>query len=235
MSDLLPNLDYNFKLYVYKMNELKFYGQFTPPLDKVLYERYFSSLHNGTSIEAGAFDGITENTTYFFQKNMNWNTINIEPLPYMYEKLTSIRNTNRDINLNIALSDTNGNATITVYDLHHYGINNTNASLCHTENHRKALENMSYGKKEFTIQTKTYSTVIDELKIKKLDLFVLDVEGFEENVLRGMIGCAIIPKIFVIEHGHRHISYFDDMIKNIHKKYRLDHVSFVNSIYVLDD
>lgn len=64
---------------------MKYYGQFNPQVDKVLHERYFANKFNGVSIECGAFDGLTENCTKFFEENYNWKTINIEPLPHIFK------------------------------------------------------------------------------------------------------------------------------------------------------
>jgi FkbM family methyltransferase len=192
---------------------MNFYGQFDPPVDKILHEKYFTNKQNGISIEAGAFDGITENCTYFFNKNFNWKTFNIEPLPHIYEKLIFNRKDNNNINLNIALSNQNGNDIITVYNLNKYGINNTNASLKHLDSHKLFLSKISDGFSTFNVITKTYKSIIEEYKITELDLFILDVEGFETNVIDGMIGCNVLPKIFVIEHGHRDIDFFNKYLK----------------------
>ena len=75
-----------------------YYGQFNPPVDKILHEKYFPNKLNGISIEAGALDGIWDSNTNFFEKNYNWKTINIEPLNNMYEKL--VFNRPKSINLN---------------------------------------------------------------------------------------------------------------------------------------
>ena len=93
---------------------------------------------NLTSIECGAFDGLTENCTKFFEENFNWNTINIEPLPHIFKKLKLNRPSS--ININIALSNYKGKQDIRVYDIPTHGINNTNASLCHLPKHQLWLE-----------------------------------------------------------------------------------------------
>ena len=94
---------------------MKFYGQFDPPVDKVLYERYFKNLEEGVSIECGAFDGLTENCTKFFEDNLKWKTINIEPLPHIFDKLKV--NRPRSVNLNLALSNSANTSKIRVYDI----------------------------------------------------------------------------------------------------------------------
>jgi len=213
---------------------MKFYGQFNPPVDKVLYERYFMNKTNGTSIECGAFDGLLENCTKFFEENLSWNTINIEPLPHIFEKLKLNRPTS--INKNVALSNNNGKNKIRVYDIQGYGINNTNASLCHLAQHKKILEKWSDNKyKEFEINTITYSTLIIEQQIKTLDLFVLDVEGHEYEVIDGMKDARVFPRVFVIEHGHRSPEDIANKLKVLPVSYKLDFISHVNSYFVRID
>jgi len=213
---------------------MKFYGQFNPPVDKILYERYFKNKKNGISIECGAFDGLTENCTKFFEENFNFNTINIEPLPHIFEKLKLNRPSS--ININIALSNYKGKQDIRVYNIPTHGINNTNASLCHLPKHRQLLEKVSNNKyKDFEICTTTYSSLIKEQKINELDLFVLDVEGHEYEVIDGMKDAKIFPKVFVIEHGHRTPQDIENKLKVLNVSYKLDYVSHVNSYFVRID
>ena len=210
---------------------MKYYGQFNPNVDKVLHERYFPNKFNGTSIECGAFDGITENCTKFFEENYNWNTINIEPLPHIFNLLK--QNRPLSTNLEVALSNSDIDKTITVYDIKTYGIYNTNASLNHLPNHKKLLENMSNNNYiTYNVKCNTYIQIVQQLNITHLDLFVLDVEGHEFEVIDGMIGCDILPDIFVIEHGHRNTDIFIEKLKCLKKSYKLDHVSFVNSFFI---
>src|SRR6185503_21294322 len=83
----------------------KYYGQWVPPVDKTIHERYFMNKYDLISIECGAFDGVTENCTKFFEENYNWKTINIEPIPYIYQSL--VTNRPNSINMEMALSNSN--------------------------------------------------------------------------------------------------------------------------------
>lgn len=47
-----------------------------------------------------------------------------------------------------------------------------------------------------------------------------------------MIGCDILPDIFVIEHGHRSPDVFVDKIKCLNATYKLDYILFANSYFV---
>jgi FkbM family methyltransferase len=211
---------------------MTYYGQFNPQVDKVLHERYFQNKFNGISIEAGAFDGITENCTKFFEENYNWKTINIEPLPNIF----NILETNRpiSINLNIALSNNDQNSIFRNYKHPKLGYNWGNGSLNHTNIHKKELEDFCGVNNyvDMIVKCKTYKQIINELNIEKIDLFILDVEGNEFNVIDGMIGCDVLPDIFVIEHGHSNTNIISDKLSVLNKKYKLDYISFVNSFYI---
>jgi len=208
----------------------KYYGQFNPPVDKIIFERYFPNKTHGTCIEAGAYDGITESSTYFFEKNFNWTCFNIEPLPIVYDNL--IKNRPHAKNFNIALSNKNGEATFINYKHPTLNYNWGNGSLSHSDKHKKMLEQLCSEKQVMNVKCITYSTFIKQNNIQELDLFVLDVEGHELQVIEGMYECDILPNVFVIEHGYNPIGYFDSYLSNLKCKYKLDYTSFVNSFYI---
>ena len=54
------------------------------PLDKKL-DILFNHKTNGFYIELGAFDGITQSNSYFFELNRNWSGLLIEPSKNSYE------------------------------------------------------------------------------------------------------------------------------------------------------
>lgn len=208
-----------------------FYGQFTPPVDKEIYEKYFRGKKNGISIECGAFDGITDSCTKFFEESMNWKTINIEALPIAYNKL--IENRPKSININIGLSNTNTSKQFKNYKEPKLGFMWGNGSFAHLPVHKEDLEKRCSGIYEvIDIKCETYTNLLERLKLESLDLFVLDVEGHEYEVIDGMVSAKIFPDVFVIEHGHRTPQDFIEKLKILPVKYRLDYVSFVNSFFI---
>lgn len=210
---------------------MKYYGQFNPPVDKIIHERYFQNVYDGISIECGAYDGHFENCTKFFEENFNWKTINIEPLPHIYKRL--ILNRPTSININIALSYENISKNIRVFDIPNHSIYNTNASISHLPKHQKLLESVSNNKHiDYKVECNTYTQLIDKLNLKHLDLFILDVEGHEYEVIDGMIDAKVFPSVFVIEHGHRSPQEIENKLKVLPVKYELDYISNVNSFFV---
>ena len=57
-------------------------------LDKKMLE--FINYENGFFIECGANDGVDQSNTWYFEKNLNWSGILIEPLSKQFQELKKI-------------------------------------------------------------------------------------------------------------------------------------------------
>jgi FkbM family methyltransferase len=209
---------------------MKFYGQFDPPVDKLLYEHYFQNYTRpGFFIECGAFDGITECSCKFFEETLNWTGINIEPSPPIFRQLEINRPESK--NLNIALSNSKGSALFHQVIHPEYGELCSNSSLCHTSSHHQWLVDIGCTFKDYQVQTITWTDLIKNFRIPSVDLFVLDVEGAEREVIQGMKKSRVLPRIFCIEHGH--CNYPNELQDLLHPfGYRYDFSSDVNSFFV---
>lgn len=203
-----------------------FYGQWNPPVDQFLYENYFKNIRNGVAIECGAFDGVTESSCKFFEESMGWKTINIEPVPHLFEKL--IINRPNSINIQSALSNKNGRATFTQAIHPEMGNHFGNGSLSHVNNHYNSLTLEGCKFEKHMVNTITYKTLIKSHKLTRINLFVLDVEGHEIQILNTLDKSDVLPDIFCIEHGH--ISNLNQIMNDL--GYKFDKTSFNNSFYV---
>lgn len=180
---------------------MTYYGQFTPPLDQLLHERYFRDVHGGVFLECGATDGVMESTCKFFEESMSWTGINIEPVPFLFEQLAV--NRPHTSNLNLALSSQAGEATFThaVHPL--YGAQFGNGSLRHSDAHLRDLVGQGCQFQRFPVRTARYDEIInallDEHALTRLDLMVLDVEGHELEALEGMRGARLLPRVLCVE------------------------------------
>ena len=208
---------------------MRFYGQWNPPVDKVLYEHYFKDVIDGFFIEAGAFDGLIESSCKFFEESLGWRGINVEPTPWNYQLLTS--NRPDSTNLQLALSSALGTAEF-VQAVHpqrgqHFG----NGSLRHTPEHVRLLEEEGCTFERFPVQTIPYRDLIARHGVRRVDLMVLDVEGHEADVIAGMNGCNVLPRVLCVEHGHHGVEGTSRMLAPL--GYRYDFSSFNNSMYRL--
>lgn len=175
-------------------------------IDKILNERIFKNKKNGFYLECGAFDGVIDSNTLFFNKYMEWTGINIEPLPNIFLELQ--KNRKNDLNINAALSNETIKKIFTqaiAPDVNYYHGHFGNGSLEHTNQHLKELIDRGCVFQKFEVQTYTLPDLFSKFKIdKQIDLFSLDVEGHEIKVLSTLSSLHknIHPKILVAEYGH---------------------------------
>jgi FkbM family methyltransferase len=210
----------------------RFYGQFEPSVDRFIFERYFPDTDiKGTFVECGSFDGLTECSCKFFEETMGWTGYNIEPVPWVYEKLCVNRPNAK--NFNFALSNSVGEATFKAVDHPQFGVDCTNGSLTHTSTHEQILEQAGCKFIEVPVKLFTWRDFIQQQQVPHVDLFVLDVEGHEFAVLDGMEGCSVMPDVMCVEVGHLSFTAIRQRIASL--GYVYDISSHVNAFFVRQD
>ncbi len=176
----------------------RFYGQHSPPLDQVIYQRYFFTRQTvGVFVECGAYDGMCESTCLMFERHLRWRGFNIEALPQHFSKLQFHRP--ESTNVNVALSDASADAVFTQAVHPKLGSQFGNGSLRHSDSHRSELETMGCIFEKVVVQTQTWNSFCDEHAISHVDLLVPDVEGHESAVISGMTQESLLPLIAVVE------------------------------------
>jgi len=173
-----------FKTYIKKFKKYNAYHQ----LDKKLLK--YVNYKNGFYIDCGANDGVNQSTTWYFEKYLNWNGILIEPIPNVFNELKKNRSKNNYF-YNTALTNFNYNSKTIKF------IFNKEDTLTGS-----IFSSNQYLKKTQTIEVKatTLDQIIKKNKLSKLiDLFSLDVEGYEFEVLNGINYDDTKFKFFLIE------------------------------------
>jgi len=212
-----------------QVGNYRYYGQFDPPLDQVLHERYFpTDSRDGVFVECGAFDGVTESTCKFFEETLGWLGVNVEPSPPIFKKLA----VNRPLaaNVHAALSNVEGEATFTAVVHPRYGEMCTNGSLRHHPEHLREIRASGWKERPYTVRTTTWRRLVADRRLTRVDLFVLDVEGAELDVVAGMMGCPVLPGLICVEHGHLGVDRLRNAIEPL--GYRYDGSREVNSFFV---
>lgn len=180
---------------------MRFYGQFEPQVDEFIFERYFRDTNiKGFFVECGAFDGLLESSCKFFEETCGWDGLNLEPAPAVFERLEANRPSSR--NLKLALSSSSGTAQFRHAISPLIGEVFGNGSLSHNEEHLKDLKERGCTFVDFEVQTITWSELMEREDVPEVDLFVLDVEGHELDVIEGMHGAKTLPKLICVEFGH---------------------------------
>jgi FkbM family methyltransferase len=206
---------------------VRFYGQFDPPVDKILHDTYFTDVRGGLCIEAGAYDGVEESCCKVFEEFLDWRAVNVEAAPHNFRLLEAQRP--NAVNVNAALSEQDGSATFT-HALHpERGASFGNGSLSHTADHLSELIQTGCTFETNEVETVRYDTLLDRHGIERVDLFVLDVEGHELSVLRGMEGTQRWPRVFCIEFGHIGVDNLRGILEPV--GYVFDGVAFANAYF----
>ncbi len=82
------------------------------------------------------------------------------------------------------------------------GLNYGNGSLCHTDQHTQILLETGCTFADIQVPLMTYRSFVERESISQVDLFVLDVEGHELDVIEGMQDCPVLPDVMCVEVGH---------------------------------
>jgi FkbM family methyltransferase len=151
-----------------------FYGQMHE--DAVLYNMFFKHHFNGIYLEMGALDGQTYSNTLFFQQTLNWSGVLIEPGP-KFSELVVNRGGARNNNVlhNLAVCDTPGEMTFRFVK----GVEAEGGIQAPERTWNKEVE-------EVPVKCDRLGQILRASGVKWIDLFSLDVEGFELQVLESM-------------------------------------------------
>jgi FkbM family methyltransferase len=176
----------------------EYYGQYE--LDKIIHEEYFKNRYNGVFVDVGANDGVSINSTLFFERYMKWKGLCIEPNPDSFEFL----NRNRDSCLQIAVSDKEGIAEFTSIK----GYSNSLSGLTedyhplHVSRIHQELQMYGGNKKAIPVQTKPLNTIFAENNITEVNLLKIDTEGSELKILSTLNFNNVKVELVVIENNY---------------------------------
>lgn len=167
-------------------------------LDRKL-EKYLDT-RNGFFIECGANDGLRQSNTYWFERFRGWHGLLIEAVPENAARCR--RNRPRSITVNTALV---ANETITAVriqtaDLMAHVSGSFATAEEEARHHAAALEVQGLERiDEIEVPATTLDRVWQQQGLGEVDLFSLDVEGFELDVLKGMNVARNRPRFILVE------------------------------------
>jgi FkbM family methyltransferase len=152
---------------------------------------------NGVFVECGANDGITASNSYLFETTLNWSGLLVEPTFENYIKCKELRSNSIVENYALVSFD---------YEKHNSTIS---GDFIYSEDNVNGLMSGISGVEKYyqpTIESKNIKVpcislhnLILKHNIKSIDLFSLDVEGYELEVLNGVDFSYIRPKYILIE------------------------------------
>ncbi|RNA03115.1 Star [Brachionus plicatilis] len=141
-----------------------------------LIDKMLNGKRSGFIVEAGAFDGETFSNSLFFEKERDFSGILIEPLPLSYERLLEKNRKFYSINACIAQKV----PTVAKFKMFKAGAF-SGRSKSFKDSKNKPLDYEFIYVPCFSIQT-----ILAAINVKTVDLFSLDVEGGELDVLKSI-------------------------------------------------
>lgn len=168
-----------------------FYAQFCEDL---ILSIVLKDIKQGRYIDVGAHDPHVDSVTKYFYLN-GWSGINIEPIAYYYQKLKEVRP--RDVNLNIAISNSSGKADFSI--LHPIGYNRADGlSTFYPESLPSVLRDQ-FVITSISVETQTLNQVLSEHPMDEIHFLKIDVEGAERSVLESIDLKRFRPWVIVLE------------------------------------
>ncbi|MEH1969774.1 FkbM family methyltransferase [Nostoc sp.] len=158
--------------------------------EDVLLNRVFKDKTKGFYIDVGALHPTVDSVTKAFY-DIGWSGINIEPIKEFYNLFEQERS--RDINLNIALSNSEGN--LEFFQI----VGQPGNSTLNKEIADKIAQDKGLELYRNTVSVKTLAEVCKEYVDQKIDFLKIDVEGVEEEVILGGNWDTFRPTILIIE------------------------------------
>jgi FkbM family methyltransferase len=208
----------------------------------IIYNKIMPYKTDGLFIEIGANDGKTGSFTYNLGK-IGWYGINIEPIPRLYNLCCNNHKDHKNVkNYNLALGELKGE--VTIIDADTLSTIDTNvidiySKIPQFKNY--FTNNNNYHK----VKMNTLDNILQENSIANIDILVLDVEGYEENVLKGFTIANYKPSIFIIEIGDQHPDFINNTImmtkyKNLREYFRINNYTLlindiVDNVYITNE
>jgi FkbM family methyltransferase len=148
-------------------------------------------------LEIGALDGLLFSTSYFFEHYLNWKAVHFEASRRNFESLIS--NRPRSLNVHVAGCAEAKNLTF-VDDGAVGGIVDAMSDFFKSRFHPDLTQKLTY-----EVECAPLSKYLSIFGIRRIEIFILDTEGNELDVLLGFDLREIQVHYFIIEEDHSNV------------------------------
>ena len=183
----------------------KYYSQFKQ--DHFLDKYFFKGKRDGVFVDVGAYDGVKNSNTFYFEKELNWTGICCEPLPHIFNDLMNNRTENSK-NVMCAVTTENGFKPF----IKNIGFCESFSVLkdSYDPRYKKIIENVKSGKggfhEEINVKCHRLDTIFDQLKVDKVDYLSVDTTGCSLDVFKSID----FDKVYI------HMISFESLVENSH-------------------
>tara|TARA_B110000261_G_C12937212_1_gene298940 strand:+ start:56 stop:733 length:678 start_codon:yes stop_codon:yes gene_type:complete len=206
-----------------------------------IYEKYLGYKMDGIFVEVGANDGKIGSFTYNLAK-LGWRGIYCEPITEIYNLCVQNHKSHKNTTcLNVGCGSKKEELEITVANT----LSTLDSEMLEMYKKASWAQSTLNGSYKTKIKIEKLDVLLKENRISPdFDVFILDVEGYEEEVLKGFSLDYYKPKIIVIEipdehPDFKHNSHFISKCKRIREtlnsNYKLVFKDIVDNVYIRND
>ena len=203
--ELLKKLIHNINTYFYDKkvrllpeieNGIGAYGQ------DVFIAELLGHKKNGVFFDIGANDGITINNSHYFEKNLGWTGVAVEPASHIFEKLKANRKCHV---VQGCVSHQSGTATFLelVGNANMYSTLKAHNTGLTARRIRKRQKRQNSTIKEIEVKCYTFSDLVEKYGFEKVDFLSLDTEGGELEILKSIDFDSTPVSVISVENNWR--------------------------------
>jgi FkbM family methyltransferase len=197
--------------------------------DKYLFENFFKNKKDcGFFLDIGAHDGVDISNTLFFEKELGWNGICVEPMKNRFDSLVKNR---KCICINGCISDSEGEEDFVIFP--EYTDMLSGLAKTFDDNIKEIVDSKiktqnNDSSKIIKVKTFLVNKILEEHNITHIDFVSIDTEGAELSILQTIDFEKINIDYFTIENNN-----YDNKIKSFMKSkgYKLMEILGCDEIY----
>ena len=187
---------------------LKSKGFLDIKLDKII-KNYCKTNKDFFFLQIGANDGIKADPLYLYHKKYSWKGLLVEPVPYLFKKLTKNYNGDRGVAFeNVAIAEKNGikyfyrlkQSKDNYLPLWYDEIGSfIKSNVLKYRNKIKDIEKYLIKEK---VKCLTFSSLLKKHHVTKIDLLHIDTEGYDYKILKQINFAKLKPAMILYEDRH---------------------------------
>lgn len=171
------------------------------PIQGFLMEHLTRKLGAVSFIQVGANDGSHVDPINPFVKNGRWKGVLVEPLPNTFQRL---RENYEGVD---GLTFVNAAVGLNEGDADFYSVRDPHSALSsfsydNVAKHRHWFPEVLDFVEKISVPVKRLDTIIAENNVEKIDVLVVDAEGFDDAVIASIDLARHKPKMIMFEHVH---------------------------------
>lgn len=166
----------------------------------------FDHKHGGQFVEVGALDGVTYSNTLYFERELGWHGVLIEPNPIEAKKCAQARPGSVVVVAAVVAPEEAGVPTTLQVVEGYEGLSSLRLQDRYVKQLPQIAAKLGYplSVKGIQVETTTLDRIFEEYVTAPIDFMTIDIEGHELAALKGFaLGIRWRPRILIIESTER--------------------------------